>query len=225
MIILTNFKAYPTGVFNNAKILVQTHINAQKEVNKTNKNVIFAVAINSLDIQVICNEFAKNIDIYAQHCDNAKFGSSTGKILPEMLMKMGVKGVILNHSEKRFSSDNNYEELIETINCAKKSGLTVVCCAETAEEGKILSENSNADFIAIEPPELIGGDISVSTSRPKLISESVEQIGSNKVLIGAGIKTGSDVKIAVEKGAIGVLLASGVTKSSVPQEVLIDLAS
>ena len=225
MLILTNFKAYPTGVFESAQTLVQTHIDAQKEVNKTTKDATFAVAINSLDIQVICNEFANTIDIYAQHCDNAKFGSSTGKILPEMLVKMGVKGVILNHSENRFSSENNYEELIETINFAKKSGLTVVCCAETAEEGKILSENSSADFIAVEPPELIGGDISVSTSRPELISESVEQIGANKVLIGAGIKTGSDVKIAVEKGSVGVLLASGVTKSSVPLEVLVGLAS
>ncbi len=225
MIILTNLKAYPSGVFENAETLVQVHIDAQKEVVKLKKNINFAVAINSLDIQNICKKFANTIDIYAQHCDNASFGSSTGKILPEMLVKMGVKGVILNHSENRFSSENNYEELITTINFAKKAGLTVVCCAETPEEGKFIAENSNADFIAVEPPELIGGDISVSTSRPELISESVEEIGSRKVLIGAGIKTGSDVRIALEKGAVGVLLASGIAKSDTPKSVLLDLAS
>ncbi|HID91565.1 TPA: triose-phosphate isomerase [Candidatus Gracilibacteria bacterium] len=225
MIILTNFKAYPTGVFQKAKELVQTHIDAQNEVQKTRKDVQFAVAINSLDLQSICSEFAEKIDIYAQHCDNASFGSSTGKILPEMLKEMGAKGVILHHSENRFSTDNNYETLISTINFAKKSGLTVVCCAETTEEGKFLSDNSNADFIAVEPPKLIGGNISVSASRPELISESVEQIGAHKVLIGAGIKTGRDVKIAIEKGSVGVLLASGVTKSTTPKKVLLDLAS
>jgi len=225
MIILTNFKAYPTGVFKNAETLVQMHIDAQKEVNIKRKDVHFAVAINSLDLQNICTLFANEIDIYAQHCDNASFGSSTGKILPEMLVQMGVTGVVLNHSENRFSSENFYKELISTIDFAKKSGLKIVCCAETAEEGKFLAENSSADFIAVEPPELIGGDVSVSTSRPELISESVKQIGENKVLIGAGIKTGSDVQIAVEKGAVGVLLASGVTKSDTPKTVLLDLAS
>ncbi len=225
MIILTNFKAYPTGVFQNAKNLVQMHIDAQKEVEKTKENIQFAVAINSLDIQSICDAFAGTIDIYAQHCDNASFGSSTGKILPEMLLQMGVKGVILHHSEHRFSSENNYAELIETINYAKKTGLTVVCCAETVEEGAFLSEHSNADFIAVEPPELIGGDISVSTARPELISESVADIGKGKVLIGAGIKTGVDVQVVIEKEAVGVLLASGVTKSETPYEVLLDLAS
>ncbi len=224
MIILTNFKAYPTGVFDNAETLVQVHIDAQKEVHQIKDDVIFAVAINSLDIQNICNKFADSIDIYAQHCDNAGFGSSTGKILPEMLVKMGVKGVVLNHSENRFSSEYDYKELISTINFAKNAGLKVVCCAENPEEGEFLSKNSDADFIAVEPPELIGGDISVSTAQPELISDSVDKIGKNKVLIGAGIKTGSDVKIAIEKGAVGVLLASGVTKSRVPKEVLLDLA-
>lgn len=225
MLILTNFKAYPTGVFSPAHTLVKDHIYTQNQAIKNNISAQFAVAINSLDIQNICSNFANEIDIYAQHCDNATFGPSTGKILPEMLKKMGVKGVVLNHSENRFSTENNYKELIETINFAKKSGLSVVCCSENVEEGKFLSENSNADFIAVEPPELIGGDISVSSARPELISESVENIGENKVLIGAGIKTGSDVKIALEKGAVGVLLASGVTKSDNPKDVLLDLIS
>jgi triosephosphate isomerase len=181
--------------------------------------------VNTLDLKSVCQKFAKQIDIYAQHCDNASFGSSTGKILPEMLVNIGVKGVILNHSENRFSTKNNYQELIETINFAKKVGLIVVACAETAEEGAFLSNNSSADFIAVEPPELIGGDISVSTAQPELISKSVDKIGKNKVLIGAGIKTGFDVEIAKEKGAVGVLLASGVTKAQNPQDVLFGLIS
>ncbi len=225
MIILTNFKAYPSAVFENARQLVQTHIEVQTDILKTRPDVQFAVAVNTLDLQSLCKEFSDHIDIYAQHCDNAHFGSSTGKILPEMLYQMGVKGVILNHSENRFPSENDFEALRSTIACAKNAGLTVVCCAETAEEGAFLSQHSNADFIAIEPPELIGGDVSVSTSRPELISESVTKIGEKKVLIGAGIKTGKDVSIALKKGAIGVLLASGVTKSSHPNTVLQNLAT
>lgn len=215
--IITNFKHYPSAVLENTEKLTLAHIEAKE---KTGGNI--AIAVSHLDIQNICNKYSSQIDIYAQHCDNATFGSSTGKILPEMLKKMGATGVILNHSENRFSSQ---KELFATIEKAKESGLTVVCCAETADEGKIFSQNSSADFIAVEPPELIGGDISISTSRPELISESVEQIGQGKVLVGAGVKNGKDVRIATEKGAMGVLLASGVTKAENPVEVLIDLVS
>ncbi len=216
-LILTNFKNYKTAVGNNAEQLVEKHIEARAETGQN-----FAVAINTLDLKSIAEKFAVRLPIFAQHCDAAGYGSSTGKILPEYLRELGVAGVILNHSENRFSS---FETLSETVEAAKKAGLTVVLCAESAEEGEKFSQKTEADFIAVEPPELIGGDISVSTAQPELITNSSAKIGSKKLLIGAGIKNGTDVKIAIEKGSAGVLLASGVTKSSDPKSVLLDLAS
>jgi triosephosphate isomerase (TIM) len=44
-------------------------------------------------------------------------------------------------------------------------------------------------------------------------------------LVGAGVKNGKDVQIALKLGAKGVLLASGVTKAKDPMAVLLDLAS
>jgi triosephosphate isomerase len=46
-----------------------------------------------------------------------------------------------------------------------------------------------------------------------------------RVLAGAGISTGDCVKKAIELGADGVLLASGVVKAKNPEEVLFDLVS
>jgi triosephosphate isomerase len=43
------------------------------------------------------------------------------------------------------------------------------------------------------------------------------------VLCGAGVKNGRDVRKAVELGASGVLLASGVVKAKEPRMVLADL--
>lgn len=217
MLILTNFKHYPSAILENAEKLVQDHISVSEKTG-----VPFAVAIGALDIQNIAQKFSDHIDIYAQHCDIASFGSSTGKILPEMLVKIGVKGVILNHSEHRFLEKN---VLKETISFAKEKGLKVVCCAESAEEGEWIASNTNADFVAVEPPELIGGDISVSTAKPELISKSVEKIGAGKVLVGAGVKNGEDIRIAKKLGAVGVLLASGVTKSEYPKSVLESLST
>jgi triosephosphate isomerase len=80
-----------------------------------------------------------------------------------------------------------------------------------------------ADFVAVEPPELIGGDISVSTANPELISDAVATIGAGKVLVGAGIKNAEDVRIALKLGAVGVLVASGVVKAADPVAALEDL--
>ena len=83
------------------------------------------------------------------------------------------------------------------------------------------------DFVAVEPPELIGGDISVSKAQPELVKDSVEAVKAVspdvKVLCGAGVKNGEDVKSALELGAKGVLLASGVVKAKDAEAVMRDL--
>ena len=94
-------------------------------------------------------------------------------------------------------------------------------------------ENNNCsrqkpNFIAVEPPELIGGDISVTTADPGIVSGSVAavtDIDKNiKVLCGAGVKNGKDVAKSIELGAEGVLLASGVVKAKDKESVIRDLA-
>jgi pyridoxal biosynthesis lyase PdxS len=46
-----------------------------------------------------------------------------------------------------------------------------------------------------------------------------------KVLCGAGITTGDDMKAAMDLGADGVLLASGIIKAESPKDALLDLVS
>ena len=46
-----------------------------------------------------------------------------------------------------------------------------------------------------------------------------------KVLCGAGISTGDDMAAAIELGAEGVLLASGIIKAESPKDALLDLVS
>ena len=81
----------------------------------------------------------------------------------------------------------------------------------------------------MEPPELIGGDISVTTADPEIVSGTVtevRQIDKNvKILCGAGVKNGEDVAKSIELGADGVLLASGIVKAQDKEKVIRDLAS
>jgi triosephosphate isomerase len=84
-------------------------------------------------------------------------------------------------------------------------------------------------MIAVEPPSLIGGDVSVTEADPSAVSDSVDAVraidGGIRVLCGAGVKTGEDVAAAIDLGASGVLLASGVTKAIDIDAVLLDLVS
>jgi len=62
-----------------------------------------------------------------------------------------------------------------------------VVCAQSPEECEKLSK-FNPDYIAYEPPELIGGDKSVSDAHPELIQKAVRASGDVPTLTGAGIK-------------------------------------
>ena len=97
-------------------------------------------------------------------------------------------------------------------------------CANTPERGENISK-LGPDFVAVEPTDLIGGDVSVCDTDPSVIDDSVNMIGKGKVLIGAGVRDPEDVTVALERGAVGVLLASAVTKADDPKAVLVNLAS
>lgn len=158
--------------------------------------------------------------IFGQSLDNAQVGASTGSVLMEGLKEVGGVGSLVNHSEKRMDFGDIEEVLVRMYEC----GLASIVCVESVEEGqKVAGFEVAPTFVAVEPRELIGGDISVSTAKPELISESVEKIDS-KILVGAGIKDGGDFKTALELGASGILVASGVCLVEDPYEVLKEFA-
>lgn len=72
------------------------------------------------------------IEIGAQNCHIRNSGAFTGEISPHMLADLGVKLVILGHSERR---ENNFESSREIQNKAKAAHLsnltTIICVGET----------------------------------------------------------------------------------------------
>ncbi|QQR83448.1 triose-phosphate isomerase [Candidatus Peregrinibacteria bacterium] len=211
--IVTNFKTYESATAEAALSLAKIHAEVAQQTGAT-----IQIAVQALDLSEIAQSVS--IPVWIQHIDPVDYGSSTGHILPEAAKAHGAVGTILNHSERRLERG----VIKATIERAKEVGLAVILCAETPEEGASFLE-FDPDFIAIEPPELIGGEVSVSTAQPEIIINAAKLIGSEKLLVGAGVKNGEDVRIAKKLGAKGVLLASGVTKAVDPKAVLLDLAS
>jgi len=211
-LILVNFKNFPEC---NGDSAFQIAKKLQKSAYDTGLQI--AVSVQSFFL----SEMVKYTDlkIMSQHLDSKSEGSTTGSLLPEVLKAVGGWGSILNHSEKRIPLPE-VEKIVDRMN---QLGLVSIVCVENVDEVKKVSK-FKPNFIAIEPPELIGGDISVSTAKPELITESVEAAGDTAVLVGAGIKNGDDLKIAMQLGAKGILVASGVCKAKDPYEVILDSA-
>ena len=164
------------------------------------------------------------IPVLSQNADPYKPGSATGWMTPSMISACGCVGTLINHSEHRF--DN--EKIGATVSMCKDLDLVTMVCAESVEKAKAVAAFAPR-FVAVEPPELIGGDISVTTANPRIVSDTVESVKAvNRnvsVLCGAGVKTGADVRAALDLGAEGVLLASGVVKAKDPRAALEDLIS
>ena len=78
------------------------------------------------------------------------------------------------------------------------------------------------NYIIIEPPELVGGKVSVSKAKPNLIF-NVHRGLKTPFLVGAGIKTREDVKTAIKLGASGIAVSSAITKARNPGKVLREL--
>ena len=153
-----------------------------------------------------------SIPILAQHVDNSNVGSTTGFMIPELLKKSKISGSLINHSEHRISSDE-ISKLVLKLRELKM--ISVVCVKDVAEAKKYAK--LNPDYIAIEPPELIGSGKAVSKEKPELITKSADVVNSaknkTKLLCGAGIVSGQDVTKALELGSKGILVASGIIKA------------
>ena len=93
--------------------------------------------------------------------------------------------------------------------------ISVLCVKNTAEVKRYAK--FDADYIAIEPPELIGSGKAISKQRPELITKAASILkdtkSSSKLLCGAGIVSGADVAKAMELGSVGILVASGIVKA------------
>ncbi|MBI4053684.1 MAG: triose-phosphate isomerase [Candidatus Diapherotrites archaeon] len=215
--LFVNFKTYSESTGRNALALAK----AAERVSLQSEHCVCVVP-QAADLRLVSENVS--IPVFCQHVDAIRPGAHTGQVLAEAVKEAGASGTVLNHAERKIDAPC----LAESISIAKGSGLNVLACAETVERaGAIASLASKPDLIAFEPPELIGGNVSVSTAKPDLIAECVEAVSKHGIplLVGAGVKSAEDVRVSMELGAKGIFVASGVIKVSSPEAAMLDLVS
>jgi len=207
--IFVNFKTYQQGTGESALSLAKICAEVEKE---TGIKIIPIVQV--VDIFRLASQ---GLNVWAQHMDGIDFGPHTGQILPKALKEAGAKGILLNHAEKKLS----LEELKKIME--KRQDFQTLVCSESLEEGQQIA-TLKPDFLAYEPPELIGGAVSVSQTKPEIISDFVAEIKEVPVLVGAGVHQKEDVQKALELGVKGVLVSSDIVLSENPKQELLNLA-
>jgi len=164
------------------------------------------------------------LKVISQHIDLKRHGATTGFYVAEIIEKVGAIGSLINHSEHSIKT----EEIKQLIEKLKEINLLSFVCVKTVEELKEILK-FEPDFIAIEPPELIGTQKSISSEKPFLIQKSNELIKQEnygtKLICGAGINKGEDIKMAVENGASGILVSSSITRANNWYDKIFELAS
>jgi triosephosphate isomerase len=216
-LIVLNLKTYLESTGEGAVKVAQ----ACKEV-ADDSGIEIGVAPQFCDIYRVASQV--DLPVYSQSLDPVGAGSFTGSAFVQSIKDAGAVGTLINHSECRLTLAN----IDASITIAKGAGLkTIVCTNNIATSAAAAA--LGPDYVAVEPPELIGSGIPVSQADPGVVTGSVEAVKrinpAVQVLCGAGISKGEDLAAALELGSVGVLLASGIVKAADPKAALEDLVS
>ncbi len=191
-------------------------INELKPLVKNDEvDVVFCVPAVSLTKAIETAE-GSNIEIGAENMYFEESGAYTGEIAPNMLTDIGVKYVIIGHSERR----EYFAETDETVNKkvlkAFEHGITpIICCGETLtqrEQGiavdwirqqiKIAFQNVTAEqaktaVIAYEPIWAIGTGKTATSEQAqeicKAVRDCIEEVYGSDVAEAIRIQYGGSV--------------------------------
>jgi len=202
---LLNLKAYPGHLGNDA-------VRDAKLLERLGHETGVAVAIAPSVPDLARLASLVSIPVLAQHVDPGAAGARTGFIPVEAILAAGARGSLVNHSEHPMV---DADVAASVAGLSDRSLVAVVCAADVAVAQRLAA--TRPPYLAVEPPELIGGDRAVSTARPEVVSGTVEAVRAvspqTLVLCGAGVHDRRDVARALELGAEGVLVASAVTRA------------
>ena len=214
--ILVNFKGYSESIGRKGLELARHIERASQETG-----VCLAVAPQYVDIRLIAEE--TKLPVFSQHIDPVPPEKNTGAVVPESVYEAGAVGTLINHSERRLE----LATIDECIRRARRIGLVSLVCTNNPEVS-LAAAALSPDIVAYEPPELIGTGVPVSKAQPEAVTSALNLVRRTApflpVLCGAGISTAEDVRIALELGTKGVLLASGVVKAKDPYRLLSEMA-
>jgi triosephosphate isomerase len=182
------------------------------------------------------------LEVASQNMHQAKNGAYTGEISADMLKSIGIKTVIIGHSERREYFDETDELLAEKVNAVLANGLEAIFCfGEKLEERKkedhlleVGSQLRNALFhlkatdfkniiLAYEPVWAIGTGETASPEQAQEMHAFVRNIIGKKfgkevadsvsILYGGSVKPANAEEIFSKEDVDGGLIGGAALKA------------
>lgn len=221
--LINDLKSSLEGANLNARVIIApTFVNLSAAVSATNGTVI---------------------EVAAQNMHQAEKGAYTGEISADMLSSIGIKSVILGHSERRTYFGEDDALLKDKVNAALTNGMEVIFCfGELLEDRKsgnhfsvVESQLKNALFdltadqwksivLAYEPVWAIGTGETASPEQAQemhafirgLVNEAYGQEAGNGVTIlyGGSVKPGNAKEIFSKEDVDGGLIGGASLKAA-----------
>ena len=119
-----------------------------------------------------------NIEVGAENCHWEKSGAYTGEISADMLASMGVKYVIIGHSERRTYFGDTDVTVQKRTRAALDAGLTVILCVGEYLEQR--EQGITSELVAMQTKIALGGVSKEELSRIIIAYEPVWAIGTGK---------------------------------------------
>ena len=120
-----------------------------------------------------------NIEIGAQNMYYEENGAYTGEISPNMLTDLGVRYVILGHSERREYFNETNEDINKKVLKAFEHGLTpIVCCGETLAQRE---QGVTIDFVRTQIKIAFQNITAEQAKKAVIAYEPIWAIGTGKV--------------------------------------------
>jgi triosephosphate isomerase len=85
-------------------------------------------------VQTLLEGEAIPVALGAQHCNDNDRGAFTGEVSPQMLARLGVRYVIVGHSERRQLFGMTDETVAATLRAVLRHEMTPICCVGETEE-------------------------------------------------------------------------------------------
>ena len=174
ILFIANWKMF--GNLNSVKS-IESVINLSKKKNYKNAKIIYCPPYTLLNNFVIKTR-RTNLEVGAQNCHyEINTGPHTGSISSTMIKKLGVKYVIIGHSENRSDGETN-NQINQKIHSAVSNNLNVIFCI-----GENLFEKKNK-----KTNKILKQQIDLGLKKIKKIDkiifayEPVWSIGTGKVL-------------------------------------------
>ncbi len=161
-------------------------------------------------VQTLIDADELRFQLGAQHCHFEENGAFTGEVSAAMLSKLGVKAVIVGHSERREIFGESDEMIYKKISAIVKHNMTpIICVGETqaereagATEEKVLGQLRSA--LAQRSPEQVAKFViayepiwAIGTGLTATAQDAQSVIGAlrNEVLVLAGAEAAQSVRM------------------------------